>query len=59
MIWKIKDWVGDRTWRLRHLWSYGHIAFEREVHAGYLEYPTARCGTCLKKSNEGTEMAVE
>ena len=52
MIWIITDWIGDKTWRIRHLWSYGHWAFKADF--GFNEsWKCIRCYRYTQRKEKG------
>lgn len=49
---RITNWIDNKTWRLRHLWSYGHIAFKADF--GYSgKWMCIRCYRYTQRYEKG------
>lgn len=40
----IKEFLDNKTWRLRHMWTHGHIAWKVDFHYGTHH----RCIRCFR-----------
>lgn len=46
----LRDTIADKTWRLRHIWSHGHIPF-----GVTLDYQKFKCYSCWIRREDYNE----
>lgn len=53
-IWyKITKFLGDKTYRIRHIWTYGHIPFRLSLGYGHGFHRCIRCFRYQQRKDKG------